>query len=457
MMLVTDSISYKQLFDEKRWDVSFNIEINKLNSKNADFKTVEEMSIHITNGATPLGANFPESGVNFYKANDVKKFTLDFVNHMYIRPEESKSIKRSILKPNDILFTIKGKIGDVAVFPEGQIESNINQDNALIRLKSEYDPFYFTAIFNSKFGLNQIKAFATETVNPFLGLGNLKKLKVPFIEKSIMENISIKVQNTMKNELESLKLIKKAQNLLYDELNIDFPSFDEVTFSTNLSSFKNSDLWVPKYAYPLYVDTLSLIKNNFDTVSLSEISDIISGDEVGRKNYINYLDRGEADVPFIRTSDILNYSVDSYPDYYIPIGLYEEIDQDLSAGDILYTKDGKIGMVGMLTTEDDVIIGSGVSRIRINDFAKANNINSEYLFLVLSLKETGLYPAIRRTVVASTIPHLRINRLGEFDIPILDKNISKKLSKMVSDAFSLKNENKKFIKEISLELDNELF
>ena len=100
-MLVTDSINIKQLFDEKRWDVSFNIEINKLNSKNANFKTVEEMSTHITNGSTPLGANFPESGVNFYKANDVKKFTLDFVNHMYIRSEESKSIKRSILKPNE--------------------------------------------------------------------------------------------------------------------------------------------------------------------------------------------------------------------------------------------------------------------------------------------------------------------------------------------------------------------
>lgn len=145
-----------------------------------------------------------------------------------------------------------------------------------------------------------------------------------------------------------------------------------------------------------------------------------------------------------------------YPDFYIPNELYEETNQDLIPGDILYTKDGKISMSGILTPEDKVIIGSGVSRIRINHLAKEYNINPEYLFLILSLKETGVYPAVRRTVVASTIPHLRINRLGEFEIPILDKNISKKLSNIVNEAFSLKDKNKKLIKDISKELDTEL-
>ena len=455
-MLITDSINNKQIVHEKRWDVSFNIEINKLNSKNVDFKTVDEMSEHITNGATPLGANYPEEGINFFKANDVKKYTLDYVGHMYIRPEESEAIARSILQPNDILFTIKGKVGDVAVLPNGQPESNINQDNALIRLKPEYDPFYFTAVFNSKFGLNQIKAFATETVNPFLGIGNLKKLKVPFIEQSVMEDISNKVQQSIEYELKSLNLIKDAQEMLYGELNIDSKSSKEIGFSTNLSDFKDADLWIPKYSYPLYVDTINQIKENFEIVSLNKISDIIAGDEMGRNNYIKYLDRTETDVPFIRTSDILNYGVDLYPDFHVPIELYEETNQDLVSGDILYTKDGKVGMSGMLTPEDKVVIGSGVSRIRINNLAKNYNINAEYLFLILSLKETGVYPAIRRTVVASTIPHLRINRLGEFEIPILDNKISKKLSNIVSEAFNLKDKNKKLIKEISLEIDNEL-
>jgi type I restriction enzyme S subunit len=72
----------------------------------------------------------------------------------------------------------------------------------------------------------------------------------------------------------------------------------------------------------------------------------------------------------------------------------------------------------------------------------------------LSLKETGLYPSIRRTVIASTLPHLREERLREFEIPILDKNSIDEITKLVKEAFELKDEKKKLIKEVRKEIDN---
>ena len=70
------------------------------------------------------------------------------------------------------------------------------------------------------------------------------------------------------------------------------------------------------------------------------------------------------------------------------------------------------------------------------------------------MKETGLYPAIRRTVVASTIPHLREERLKEFEIPILDKTSMDEITKLVKEAFELKDEKKKLIKEVREEIDS---
>ena len=72
------------------------------------------------------------------------------------------------------------------------------------------------------------------------------------------------------------------------------------------------------------------------------------------------------------------------------------------------------------------------------------------------LKETGLYPTIRRTVIASTIPHLKIERLKEFEIPILDKNSISKITKIVQKAFKLKKEKKELITTVRKELNNHL-
>ena len=38
------------------------------------------------------------------------------------------------------------------------------------------------------------------------------------------------------------------------------------------------------------------------------------GEEVGCVNYNEYIDKNNGDIPFIRTSDIINYQVDLFPD-----------------------------------------------------------------------------------------------------------------------------------------------
>ena len=44
--------------------------------------------------------------------------------------------------------------------------------------------------------------------------------------------------------------------------------------------------------------------------------------------------------------------------------------QDVKAGDVLFTKDGKIGMSAMITKNDKAIIASGMVRLRLKAEAK---------------------------------------------------------------------------------------
>ena len=291
----------------------------------------------------------------------------------------------------------------------------------------------------------------TRTGQKILSAGNVKRLSLPIIND---KNIVANYEKASSNGVIANQLITQAQQLFYTQIGIDFKTIaKENTFSVCKSDFANADLWTPMYSYPLYVNTLKAIQSKWQTITVGEIADLKKGDEVGSDTYIGYLDKKKSDVPFVRTSDIVNYEIDQYPDFYIPKEIYEELKQDFQKGDVLFTKDGKIGMVGMITEYDTAIISSGFAGLRLNKKAKDYGITPEYLFLALSIKEIGIYASKRRTVVASTIPHLREERLREIEIPILDEDTISEITDLVKRAFQLKDEKKRLIAEVRETMD----
>ena len=123
------------------------------------------------------------------------------------------------------------------------------------------------------------------------------------------------------------------------------------------------------------------------------------------------------------------------------------IKQNVKVNDIIFTKDGKIGCVGLITGADNVILSSGIGILRVKESARKEGITPEYLFTALSIPEIGRYAAIRRTVVASTIPHLREERLKDIEIPIIDEGLMKSITELVKEAFALKAQRKVFLKK----------
>ena len=294
----------------------------------------------------------------------------------------------------------------------------------------------------------------TLTGQKYLNSTNFKKLRVPIVTAQQVEEITYLMKSIVDREARAVNNIEQAQYLFYSRIGIDFKVVaKENDFSVDKSKFDNADLWTPMYSYPLYVNTLKTIKSKWQTVTVGQISNLKKGDEVGSETYIGYLDKRKTDVPFIRTSDIVNYETDQYPDFYIPVEIYNELEQGFQSGDVLFTKDGKIGMVGMITENDKVIISSGFVGLRLNNKAKEYNITPEYLFLSLSIKEIGLYASKRRTVVASTIPHLREERMKEIEIPVLDKKTIDEITALVKQAFQLKDEKKHLIAEVREMMD----
>ncbi len=399
-------------------------------------------------------------GVRYLYGRNIKEGIVNFdpnTDSSYITEENYLKFSRIHLMENDILLTIVGTIGKTALYKSEYIgKAGIPRHIAKIRLKETcgISPEYIVAFFLSKLGKWQLNNITTGNIQPLLSIGNIENLDVPIIKKELHDFITFKERNFIDCETKALKLISQAQQLFYFRIGVDFNAIAKKnTFSVNKSDFADADLWTPTYSYPLYVNTLKAIQAKWQTVPIGEIADLKKGYEVGSDTYIGYLEKRKTDVPFVRTSDIVNYEIDQYPDFYIPVEIYDEIGQGFQAGDVLFTKDGKIGMVGMVTEYDKAIISSGFAGLRLNKKAKDYNITPEYLFLCLSIKEIGIYASKRRTVVASTIPHLREERLKEIEITVLDKNTIDEITELVKEAFRLKDEKKRLIAEVRDTMD----
>jgi type I restriction enzyme M protein len=229
-------------------------------------------------------------------------------------------------------------------------------------------------------------------------------------------------------------------------------------FTAHLSELEKSNFWIPKHFSPYYRQAIDKVKENYSIVKLGKIADMQKGDEPGSNNYIAFIDRNNEDIPFIRTGDLVNSGVNQIPDNFVDKETYISLKQGLKADDILYTKDGKIGITAMITENDKIVIASGILRIRLKDTAKEKyGITPEYIFAVLSNKYTGYFQALRSTVIAATIPHLREKRIEDFDIPIVDKKTIEVITKKIRQSLDFKNQSKILDQETLQTFNESLF
>ncbi len=447
-------IALSMRFEPKMY--SFQASLNHAKQK-YQFRSLSEIATDIKRGQSPKPETYKNERTGkyiFLRTADVKKYSLSTEGVVWLDEATFKTQKANRIQKDDLLVSVVGNyLGSTSVIPSNIELGAFNDNSAKVHIIDErYSPYFVACFFNSVFGQNLILSKCTRTGQKILSAGNLKTLEIPLIHG---ETVSARARDGAELSVKSNALIRQARELFYSRVEVDFGGVEKVKyFSVSINDFAGADLWSPAYSNPLYVNTNKALRSKWEMVSLGEITKLTKGDEVGSDSYIGYLEKRESDVPFIRTSDIVNYETDQYPDFYIPEETYLDIAQDIKAGDILFSKDGKIGQVGMVTETDKAIIASGFCALRLNKKAVEYGVTSEYIFTVLSIREIGIYESKRRTVVASTIPHLREDRMKEMQIPIIDKASIDEITHLVREAFKLKAERKRLIADVRKTIDS---
>lgn len=182
------------------WQPRFDVLLRRLQTGTERLGTIATLK----GGATPKGSSYllatDADAVPFLRIQNVGDFGLSLDDLVYIPKEvHTGQLKRSQVNPNDVLFTITGRLGSVAVVPATLTRANINQHIVRIRLKEEYmdrfTPAFVAAHLRSSVMRELIEREQYGTTRVALDYKTINEFRIPFVPLDAQREISDKLNH----------------------------------------------------------------------------------------------------------------------------------------------------------------------------------------------------------------------------------------------------------------------
>ena len=195
---------------------------NDSSTNNSSERPLSELCEMVTKGTTPttLGRSFTERGINFIKAESISdSHVLDPSRFAHIDEETHALLKRSIIRDQDIIFTIAGTLGRFALIDESVLPANTNQAVAIIRTnKNIVSPYYLYSFFIANWHNEYYAKHVQQAVQANLSLTTIKSLPIPVLSDDAMKEYLAQITPIFEliknNEQESRKLSNLRDALL---------------------------------------------------------------------------------------------------------------------------------------------------------------------------------------------------------------------------------------------------
>ncbi|WP_458070641.1 restriction endonuclease subunit S [Rhodanobacter sp. BL-MT-08] len=149
----------------------------------------ELTAANVTYGVVQPGVGTP-TGTPMLRVNNFSGHSLNVADVMRIDASIEAKYQRTRLQPGDVLITIVGSVGLVAVVPDAQAGWNIARAIALIRPRHHLLSRWIAFVLRSPVAQHQLGTTANTTVQTTINLKDLRALSIPFPPESTRAAIS---------------------------------------------------------------------------------------------------------------------------------------------------------------------------------------------------------------------------------------------------------------------------
>ena len=341
----------------------------------------------ITKGTTTtsIGYEFVNKGINFIKVESITEDGAFIENKFaYITDECNKKLSRSQLQENDILFSIAGAIGRVAIVDKNILPANTNQALAIIRLhKGVYEYNFLKYILKSPAISKQFEKQKQGVAQINLSLKNIGDFEIPVI--------SIEQQKKIADEFDKV-------TVLIDKRKRQLEKLDELVKSRFIEMFGDPNSNEKEWTVSTLGEYMTLL-TDFSANGSYELldSNVVMYDE---PNY----------AVMVRTTDLEAGNLTDGVKY-IDRTAYELLSKSkLYGGELIMNKIGSAGKIYIMPQIDKpASLGRNAFMFRFDD-----RINMVYLYALLSsdygTKEIQQYVrgAVTKTITKESTRSIRV-------------------------------------------------
>ena len=381
----------------------------------------------------PLGEDFSDSGkVPYIRTTDFTTGYIDYAELKKISEKVFNAIKNYQIYKNDVLISIVGTIGAIAILDKDFERCNFTENAAKIVCSEKLNPYYLYTFLISSIGQQQLKKLSVGGVQPKLPLYAVEEIKILLPDKQTQQKVEQIVKDAFQLKKEVEKERREADLILENSIKGFFATNEQKAFwkwSTDIEIIKTLE---PNF----WKKTISSKKH--PTIEFGDIFNYQKGTEVGSALY------QDSGISFLRVSDLGDLEIQlGNSSKCINETLFDELKDEFQPhkGELLFSKDATIGLVAKVETEEKQIISSGILRLQI----KNKDFDPDFLMALLTNKFVN--QEFVKNSTGSVIKHLNTQKLSEIELPLVDKQIQREVASRIKSSISKRHLSKQKLQE----------
>ena len=366
----------------------------------------------VLNGYAFKSEKYVDKGIRIIRITNVQKGFIEDKEPQFYPIEKKTEIEKYMLQDDDLLISLTGNVGRVALLEERYLPAALNQRVGCLRIKDKniLKSFLFHCL-NSDYFENKCIVSAKGVAQKNMSTEWLKEFKIPLLPVSEQESIS----NTL-DKMDKLISIRKQQ----------LGKLDELVKARFVELFGD-----PEHN-----------EKKWDVFKLDALCSVSSSKRI----YQNEL--SVEGVPFLRISDLVN-RIDTGStecELYIPEERYEEL-KTLGlvpiAGDMLITARGTLGRCYTLTENDRFYFQDGMITW-LYDFDKSLTTN----YLTHLFEMSGFRKQIDSLQAGSTVAYLSISMTKKLNVMLPPLELQNQFTAFVEQTDKSKLEVQKSLEQL---------
>ncbi|MFO8089685.1 MAG: restriction endonuclease subunit S [Desulfatiglandaceae bacterium] len=379
---------------------------------------------------------FVQNGIKYLTAEHIKQGYVDFNGVRFISKEVDQRNARARVNKGDILVSIKGTLGEIALAEQFLLPANMNRDVAVIKLYSNSPSgAYITPFLRSDFGAYQLSREGSGGVQQMITLERLKCVLIPILDNKLQNEIESLHLNGLSVRQKSVALYSKAQHLLESELGLDKLKFKKpMGYTARFSEVEQSRRLDAQHFQPRFdqiIDQLS----NYDTERVRDIRlynrrgvQPVYFDD-GPVSVVNSQHIGQQHIDYESLQKTSKIAFLNTPDGHIKIN-------DL----LIYTTGAYIGRTNVYLSDQLALASNHVNILRLN-----SGIDAAYMALVLQsvIGQFQTQKHLRGSAQAELYP----TDIDRFIVPLLDSKKQSAIGDLVRSSLEKQQESKRLLEQ----------